>query len=87
MTNSAYGWKDEDLDLSVHTFVCEQCGMILDRDLNAAINLKSVAVSSTDTKNACGAESAGLSNGASETLCDEAGTKEDVWALSQMSLF
>ena len=50
-------------------------------------NLKSVAVSSTDTKNACGAESAGLSNGASETLCDEAGTKEDVWALSQMSLF
>jgi putative transposase len=86
-TCSGCGYVKPELTLSERTFVCEQCGMVLDRDLNAAINLKSVAVSSTDTKNACGAESAGMSNGASETLCDEAGTKEDVWALSQMSLF
>lgn len=31
--------KDE-LDLEVRTYVCEKCGLILDRDINAAINIR-----------------------------------------------
>ena len=34
------GWKNESLTLSDRTFVCLGCGMVKDRDWNAAINLK-----------------------------------------------
>ncbi len=34
---SGCGWLDEDLTLATRTFHCEQCGLVLDRDLNAAI--------------------------------------------------
>ena len=37
-TCSGCGWVDEDLTLADHTFRCEQCSQVLDRDLNAAIN-------------------------------------------------
>jgi transposase len=60
--------------------------MVLDRDLNAAMNVKVVAVSSI-TQNACGAASAGYLATGSETSRVEARTKGDVWALSQMSMF
>jgi putative transposase len=40
---SGCGWLDEDLTLSDRTFHCEQCGLVLDRDLNAAINLEKLA--------------------------------------------
>jgi putative transposase len=56
---SRCGWVDEDLTLSDRTFQCEQCGLVLDRDLNAAINLEHLAGSSSDSHNACGAASAG----------------------------
>jgi putative transposase len=56
---SGCGWIDEDLTLSDRTFHCEQCGLVLDRDLNAAINLEKLAESSSDSQNACGATSAG----------------------------
>ena len=56
---SGCGWVDEDLTLSDRTFHCEQCGLVLDRDLNAAINLAQLAGSSSDSVNACGAASAG----------------------------
>lgn len=39
-TCSCCGWKNENLTLSDRTFVCLSCGFIIDRDLNAAINLK-----------------------------------------------
>src|SRR5215469_5791145 len=58
---SGCGWLDEDLTLSDRTFRCEQCGLVLDRDLNAAINLEKLAGSLSDSRNACGAESAGSS--------------------------
>ena len=58
---SGCGWLDEDLTLADRTFHCEQCGLVLDRDLNAAINLEKLARSSSDSRNACGAESAGSS--------------------------
>ena len=36
---SGCGWRDEELTLSTRTFACPCCGLVLDRDLNAAINL------------------------------------------------
>ena len=57
---------DEDLTLADRTFLCEDCGQVLDRDLNAAINLAKLAKlaklagSSSERQNACGEESAGL---------------------------
>jgi putative transposase len=42
-------------------FHCAQCGLVLDRDLNAAINLAMLAGSLSDSLNACGADSAGSS--------------------------
>jgi putative transposase len=56
---SGCGWIDVDLSLSDRVYHCEQCGMVLDRDLNAAINLEQLAGSSSDSRNACGAASAG----------------------------
>jgi len=40
---SGCGWLDEDLILADRTFHCERCGLVLDRDLNAAINLEQLA--------------------------------------------
>jgi putative transposase len=44
------------LYLSERIFECDSCGLVIDRDLNAAINLKDVAASDTETKNACGGD-------------------------------
>jgi putative transposase len=59
-TCSGCGWVDEDLSLADRMFCCEQCGLVVDRDLNAAINLAQLAGSSPERQNACGEESAGL---------------------------
>jgi putative transposase len=56
---SGCGWIDVDLTLSDRVYHCQQCGMVLDRDLNAAINLEKLAESSSDSRNACGATSSG----------------------------
>lgn len=37
------GWIDQDQALSDRTFICASCGMVLDRDLNAALNLAALA--------------------------------------------
>jgi putative transposase len=58
-TCSSCGWVDETLQLSNRTFHCQQCGLVLDRDLNAALNLAKLAESSSDTQNACGAAGSG----------------------------
>ena len=55
---SRCGDVKETLSLSERTFVCNKCGLVEDRDLNAALNLKHLAVSSTAT--ACCPGSAGL---------------------------
>jgi putative transposase len=49
---SGCGWIDADLTLADRTFHCAPCGLVLDRDLNAAINLKQLAGSSSDSRNA-----------------------------------
>ena len=56
-TCSACGHRLSDLPWSVRKWPCPACGVIHDRDVNAAINLKNMAVSSTVT--ACGEEGSG----------------------------
>jgi putative transposase len=53
------GWANEQLALADRTFHCQACGQVIDRDLNAAINLVKLAGSSSDSQNACGEESTG----------------------------
>lgn len=57
-TCSCCGHKLETLPLSVRDWSCPACGAVHDRDVNAAINLKNLAVSSTVS--ACGEEGSGL---------------------------
>lgn len=56
-TCSTCGHKLDELPLSVREWTCPACGAIHDRDVNAAVNLKNMAVSSTVS--ACGEESSG----------------------------
>ena len=56
---SECGWIKKDLTLADRTFVCDSCGLEIDRDLNASLNLESYTVSSTGI-NAYGEESSGL---------------------------
>jgi putative transposase len=58
-TCCACGWVDDDLTLADRVFRCEQCGLVLDRDLNAAKNVAKLAGSSSESQNACGEASAG----------------------------
>ncbi len=39
-TCSRCGWKKGSLKLSERTFSCDSCGLIIDRDINAAINIR-----------------------------------------------
>ncbi len=55
-TCSSCGHKKDDLTLKERTYHCSQCGISIDRDINAAINLRNVAVGHTETKNACGVQ-------------------------------
>ena len=41
------------LSLNERTFNCDDCGLSIDRDLNAAVNIR-VAGSAPETLNACG---------------------------------
>jgi putative transposase len=47
-------YKKRELSLSERMYHCDACGLRIDRDLNAALNL--VAVSLPETENACGEE-------------------------------
>ncbi len=48
-TCSMCGHKKDDLTLSDRTYNCNNCGISIDRDINAAINLRQVAVGYTET--------------------------------------
>lgn len=39
-TCSGCGWKNKDLKLSDREFICQNCGLVIDRDENAAINIE-----------------------------------------------
>jgi putative transposase len=53
-TCSACGTAKATLPLAERTFRCEHCGLVTDRDVNAARNLLHLAVSGTESRNARG---------------------------------
>ena len=80
-TCSGCGSRHDELTLAERVFICHECGLVIDRDLNAAINIRKEAlrmisgvpvVASSERKFACGAGSSGPAMG--ETFCGEAGT-------------
>jgi putative transposase len=76
-TCSACGWVDEDQDLGDRVFRCSDCGLVIDRDLNAAINILKEALRSTASSvgiYAYGQGSSGLVSGSGETALEEVGT-------------
>jgi len=61
---SGCGWVDDALTLADRVFCCRtpqrpECAVVLDHDLNAAINVVKLAGSSLERHNACGDASAG----------------------------
>jgi putative transposase len=80
-TCSGCGWYDANLELADRTFVCHNparpgCGLVLDRDLNAATHLAKLAGSSSESRNAsCGEGSAGRRREAAVQLPMQAGTR------------
>jgi putative transposase len=80
-TCSGCGWYDETLELKDRIFHCQNpqrpdCGLVLDRDLNAAINLSKLAGSSSERQNACGEGERWLGScGPGEPALAEAGTR------------
>lgn len=77
-TCTGCGHVKAEMPLKERTYICEACGMVLDRDVNAALNLLHEAMritASSAGSYACGVGSSGLLNGASETFHAETGTK------------
>jgi len=69
---SRCGHRKKELSLSEREYHCEQCGLVIDRDLNAALNL--VAVSLPETENACGEE---VRRSRSSEICNAASMKQE----------
>jgi len=53
---SVCGYKDEELKLSDRQWICPECGTIHDRDVNAAVNIRNIGLSTAGTAGyqACG---------------------------------
>lgn len=81
-TCSNCGVIKPELDLSERIFTCDSCGLVLDRDLNAALNLVQLTTASSAGSNACGdGKVHTLSEVEGQVAVAEAGTKH------QMSTF
>ena len=59
-TCSGCGCVKDSLSLSERTFKCDACGLEVDRDLNAALNIRQLAASYVDSQNGRGLGSAGF---------------------------
>lgn len=78
-TCSCCGFLLVQLDLGVRHWTCQNCGTQHDRDVNAAVNLRNMAVSSTVS--ACGGEGAGpVHQAQGETGPGEAGIQQQARA-------
>ena len=53
-TCSGCGWRKSSLTLTERVFTCGACGLVLNRDVNAARNLLNLAASGAESLNACG---------------------------------
>jgi putative transposase len=77
-TCSRCGVRKDTLKLSERVFDCDACGLSLDRDENAAINLRKLgpakATRGSRGSHACGEEGSGLGLGRDETSLAEAGS-------------
>jgi putative transposase len=51
---SQCGHIKEEMDLSERVYICDHCGLMIDRDLNAAINLEQLTTGSSPERYACG---------------------------------
>ncbi|MHA1971181.1 MAG: RNA-guided endonuclease InsQ/TnpB family protein [Candidatus Thorarchaeota archaeon] len=69
---SRCGHRKKELSLSEREYHCEQCGLVIDRDFNAALNL--VVVSLPETENACGEE---VRHCKSRKICNAASMKQE----------
>ena len=80
-TCSGCGWYHADLQLADRIFVCQECGLVIDRDLNAARNLELLAyleflsTASYAGIDASGQGRSGFSAMKSETALVERGTE------------
>ena len=59
-TCSGCGCIKSELSLSERTFTCNECGLVIDRDLNAAVNLKQLASKTGESLNARGGDGSGV---------------------------
>lgn len=59
-TCSGCGCVKSELSLNERTFTCKECGMVIDRDLNAAINLQHLASKTGESLNAHGGDGSGV---------------------------
>ena len=78
-TCSFCGWKKDNLTLSDRDFVCDNCGQVIDRDLNAAINIKNYGLNKLRavSPEVTPVEMEALAdNDVSETTVSEAGISE-----------
>ena len=66
--------KDE-ISLDERTYECEVCGLVLDRDLNAALNLEQLITARSAGSYACGEEKFMPALERGQVLFDEAGTE------------
>ncbi|MEV3927353.1 IS607 family element RNA-guided endonuclease TnpB [Actinomadura coerulea] len=71
-TCSACGWRKPSLSLAARTFQCQACSLVLDRDVNAATNLRDLAASGAESQNACGGD---VRPGPGRATAREAGTR------------
>jgi putative transposase len=56
-TCSSCGWVSNDLTLKDRTFECKECGLKIDRDVNASLNLRTLGLKGS---NACGDETSAV---------------------------
>ena len=82
-TCSDCGHKKTDMKLSERTFHCSECGLEINRDVNAAINLKNLAAGHAESINACGVQIRPQTSSGKEARETEAG--KAVW--KQLTLF
>lgn len=65
-TCSSCGCVKSGLTLEDRVFVCPDCGLEIDRDLNAAINIRNLSTGSSPGSHACGEKSSGSKASASK---------------------